>query len=169
MSLILIGRIGRPHGIDGEMHLDGCSLTPAELTDLERCTWRDVRGNTRDVVIEAVRPANTRLLVRCEGVRSREQAAELTNGELLAEPERLPDPGPGQVYHYQLMGLEVRTEDGRVLGRIGDILLTGAHRVYVVRGEKELLIPGAPEIVRALDLEARTMTVNLPAGLEDAM
>jgi 16S rRNA processing protein RimM len=169
MPLVLIGRIGRPHGVEGEMYLDGCSLTPLELNDLARFTWRGGRDLARELELLAARPANTRMLVRFKGTVTREAAAELTNGELLADSERLPDPGPGQVYYFQLVGLEVRTEDGRVLGTLADILPTGAHPVYIVRGERELLIPAAPDVIRNVDLAARTMTVALPAGLEEAM
>jgi 16S rRNA processing protein RimM len=109
------------------------------------------------------------MLVTFAGIGSRESAAELTNGELGAEPSQLPDAGPGVAYHFQLMGLEVRTLEGRVLGSIADIIATGAHPVYVVQGVRELLIPGTPAIVQRVDLQARTMTVALPRGLEDAM
>ena len=109
------------------------------------------------------------MLVGFAGVETREEAAALTNGELLADSERLPDAGPGMAYHFQLVVLEVREEDGRVLGKLADIIPTGAHGVYVVRGERELLIPATPEVLRRVDLEGGTITVKLPAGFEEAM
>jgi len=168
MTWVSIGRLGRPHGLGGELHLDGCALSPAELEALREFTWRGA-SDERGLELIAARPANARILVTFAGIGSREAAAELTNGELLAEPSQLPDAGPGVAYHFQLMGLEVRTVEGRVLGSIADIIATGAHPVYVVQGARELLIPGTPAIVQRVDLEARTMTVALPAGLEDAM
>ncbi len=169
MSWVLIGRLGRPHGLDGELHLDGCALSVPELLALRDFSWRGLRGEARDLTLTAARPANARILVRFAGVGSREEASELTNGEIGAEPSQLPDAGPGMAYHFQIMGLEVRTAEGRVLGAISDIIATGAHPVYVVKGEREILIPGTPAIVQHVDLAARTMTVALPAGLEDAM
>jgi len=168
MSWVLIGRLGRPHGLAGELHLDGCALSASELEELGEFSWRSP-SEERSLELIAARPANARLLVRFAGIDSREAAAELTNGELVAEPSRLPDPGPGVAYHFQLMGLEVRTVEGRVLGSISDIIATGAHPIYVVQGVRELLIPGTPAIVQRVDLAARTMTVSLPAGLEEAM
>jgi len=169
MSWVLIGRIGRPHGLQGELHLDGCALSASELETLREFSWRGPRGEQRALELLAARPANARMLVTFAGIGSRESAAELTNGELGAEPSQLPDAGPGVAYHFQLMGLEVRTLEGRVLGSIADIIATGAHPVYVVQGVRELLIPGTPAIVQRVDLQARTMTVALPRGLEDAM
>jgi 16S rRNA processing protein RimM len=107
------------------------------------------------------------MLVRFEGVTVREQAAELTNGELWAEREALPDPGPGTAYTFQLLGLRVETEAGRSLGAIAEVISTGAHPVYMVRGERELLVPGAPGVVKRVDLGAGLMVVALPAGLEE--
>jgi 16S rRNA processing protein RimM len=169
LPLVLIGRIGRPHGVEGEMYLDGCPLTALELHGVKRFTWRDARGREQPVELRTARPADLRMLVTFAGATSREAAAELTNGELLADPAALPDAGPGAVYHFQLVGLEVRTEEARVLGRLADIIPTGAHSVYVVRGERELLIPATPEVLRHVDLAAGVITVRLPAGLEDAM
>jgi 16S rRNA processing protein RimM len=120
-------------------------------------------------VLEAVRPAVPRLLVRFAGVATREQAAELTNGEIAVSRERLPDPGPGVAYAFQLVGLEVRAVDGRVLGAIADVLMAGAHPIYVVRGEggKEILVPVIEPVVKKVDLAAGVVTVDPPAGLED--
>jgi ribosomal 30S subunit maturation factor RimM len=80
---------------------------------------------------------------------------------------RLPDPGPGVAYTFQLIGLEVRTSGGRTLGTLEEVISTGANPVYVVRGEREWLVPAAPGVVQHVDMEARTLVVELPAGLED--
>ena len=78
-----------------------------------------------------------------------------------------PDPGPDAAYTFELIGLEVRTEAGRVLGTLEQVITTGANPVYVVRGEREWLVPASPGVVRRVDLDARVVTVELPAGLED--
>ncbi len=167
MPLVLIGRLGRPHGVHGELALDGCTLSAEELRAVGRFTWRGRDGATRPLVLRGVRPAHPRLLVAFEQVLEREEAAGLTLGELLAEASALPDPGPTTVYTFQLVGLEVVTSDGRTLGTLADVLPTGAHPVYVVQGERELLVPAAPGVIERVDLAARRITVALPAGLEE--
>ena len=167
MSLVRIGRMGRTHGVQGEVNLDGASLTPLELHAIRRFVWRRAGAAERVLTLLAARPALARMLVRFEGVTVREQAAELTNGELWAEREALPDPGPGTAYTFQLVGLRVETEEGRMLGVIAEVISTGAHPVYAVRGARELLVPGAPGVVKRVDLEAGLMVVALPAGLEE--
>lgn len=167
MSLVTIGRLGRPHGLNGEMAIDMLALEPRELLAVREFTWRGKRGETRSLRLAAARAAEPRVLVRFEGVVTREAAAELVNGMLLVEPSRLPDPGPGMAWTFQLVGCEVRTEEGRVLGRLEEIVRTGANQVYVVQGGREWLIPATESVVKRVDLEARVITVALPAGLEE--
>ena len=162
-----LGRLGRPHGLAGEMALDGPALAPRELLAMREFRWRGARGETRPLLLASARAAIPRLLVRFEGVASREAAAELVNGELQIERTRLPDPGPGVAWTFQLIGCEVRTVEGRVLGTLESIMPPGAHPIYVVRGEREWLIPAVPTVLRHVDLGAGVITVALPAGLED--
>jgi len=167
MALVRIGRLGRAHGLRGEIVLEGAALTARELEQVGSFTWRRANGEARSLTLETVRPGTGGMLVRFAGVGNRDQASALTLGELLVEPERLPDPGPGVAYTFQLIGLEVITESGRRLGVLEGIMESGAHPIYVVRGEKEMLIPATPQVVRRVDLDARRITVALPAGLEE--
>jgi len=166
-SLVRVGRLGRPHGVDGEQYLDGCSLTPLELHAVKRFTWRGATGETRALVLHTARPAAARLLVRFDGVATREAAAELVNGELWVERSALPDPGPGTAYTFQLIGLRVETTEGRVLGTLEAVVNAGPQPVYMVQGERELMVPGSPGVVKRVDLAAGVMVVDLPPGLED--
>lgn len=163
----LIGRLGRPHGLKGDLLLDGCSLSADELVALGTVTWRDARGATRPLTVRAAKAFMAKLQVRFREAGSREAAAELVNGELWAPRERLPDPGPGHVYTFQLVGLRVRTSAGRELGTIADVLPSGAHPIYVVRGEREWLIPATEPFLREVDLTLGVVTVDPPAGLEE--
>ena len=167
MPLVLVGRIGRTHGVRGEVTLTHSSLTAAELTAVGSFVWRGARGESIDLVLEEARPAHPRVLARFQGFAGRDEAAVLVNGQLWAEAERLPDPGPGTAYAFQLVGLRVETEDGRPLGVLEDILQLAVHPVYVVRGERELLVPATPEVLKRVELERGVITVALPRGLEE--
>ena len=167
MELVRIGRISRAHGLKGEVILVGSSLTALELHKIGRFTWRGRGGVTLALTLETARPAHDRTLVRFAGYADRDRAQSLAAGELLAEPARLPDPGPGVAYSFQLIGLEVRTVAGRRLGTLEEVISTGANPVYVVRGEREWLVPASPGVVKQVDMAARTLLVELPAGIED--
>ena len=168
MNLVFIGRVGRPHGIDGEFYVDRCALDAGELQALETLEWRGREGDPRAVRIAAVRTANDRLLVKFDGVRSREAAAELTNGMLWGDAERLPDPGPGVVYTFQLVGLRVIDVAGHELGVLRDVQTSTAQPLYVVEREgREHLYPGIEPFVKNVDLAAGVITMDLPPGFED--
>jgi len=167
MALVRIGRLGRAHGVRGEVSLEGCTLTALDLHAIKRFTWRRRGVAAQVLTLETARPAHERFLVRFAGYTDRDQAASLTQGELLAEREQLPDPGPGEAYTFQLIGLEVKTTAGRRLGTLEEVISTGANPVYVVRGEREWLVPASPGVVQQVDMAARTLIVELPAGLED--
>ncbi len=167
MASVRIGRIGRAHGLRGEVTIDDCSLTADELLLLGRITWSGRGGEQRTLTLEGVRPGPGRLLARFRGIDDRDRARELGLGELSVDSERLPDPGPGVAYAFQLVGLTVETEQGRRLGVLESVLPTGANPVYVVQGEREWMVPATPEVVRRVDLARGVITIALPAGLED--
>ena len=66
-----------------------------------------------------------------------------------------------------LIGLEVYTDEGKLLGKVDDIFNTGSNDVYVVKNElgKQILLPGIPEVLKKVDLENKRITVHLIPGL----
>lgn len=167
MGLIEIGRLGRPHGLNGEQGLDPCTLSPLELLAIKIFTWRGPDGTMRPLTLLTARPANDRVLVRFAGANNRAGASALTNGYVTVEEERLPDPGPGAAYNFQLIGLEVVTEEGRSIGTVAEIWPSPAHAVLVVRGAGEVLIPSIPEFVKNVSIPERRITVRLLPGMEE--
>jgi 16S rRNA processing protein RimM len=167
VTSVRVGRVGRVHGLRGEIVLEGVALTPDELRSVLHFTWRGPTGDERPLKLAAARPTHDRVLARFEGFDDCDQARVLTRGELFADSAALPDPGPTTAYTFQLVGLLVRTEDGRELGRLTDIVTTGANPIYVVRGDRERLLPAPPEFVRQVDLTAGVITMALPPGFED--
>ena len=166
MSLIQIGRLGRPHGVRGEVVLDRVSLTASELETIGAFVWRG-SGGDRELRLAGVRSAHDRMLVSFEGIQDRDGAARLTHGLLLAPREQVPDAGPGRAFTFELVGLRVVDGSGRALGVVRDIIGAPGHPVYVVQGDREWLVPAVEPVVRRVDLQAGVITVELPAGLED--
>ncbi len=107
------------------------------------------------------------LLLELEGIDTREEAERL-RGLLLEVPEEsLPALAEGQYFRFQVLGLDVFDRRGHSLGRIEEILKTGANDVYIVRdAESELLIPAIDTVVKEVDLGGRRMVVELIEGLE---
>lgn len=107
------------------------------------------------------------LVLQLAGIEDRDAAAALRDW-LVQVPEneawKLPK---GQYYWHQIIGLAVRTTDGRHLGTVADILETGANDVYVVAREgDELLLPAIKDVVRSISPEDGEIVVELLPGME---
>jgi 16S rRNA processing protein RimM len=154
--------------VAGEFYVDRTSLTASELEQVGEVEWRGRENARRAFRLAAVRAAHDRLLVRFAGIPHREAAAELVNGELWGESDKLPDPGPGVAYTFQLVGLRVVDVGGRELGTLREVHTATAQPLYVVEREgRELLVPGIPPFVKHVDLAAGVITVELPPGFEE--
>jgi 16S rRNA processing protein RimM len=170
MDLIEIGTLGRPHGVHGELALYNCALTPLELHDLKTFTFRGEDGGTRTLTLTTARPAHDKMIVHFAGFADRDAASTLTRGRVMVERDRLPDPGENVAYTFQLIGLDVVTDEGRTVGQVAEVWPTPANPVLVVRGGEppsaEVLIPVVEPFVSSVDLEAKRITVRLLPGME---
>lgn len=126
-----------------------------------------IQLNGQTVTVEHTRRSKGILLVKLDSVGDRTTANEL-RGQLLTVPETEAEPLPeGVYYHFQMMDMPVHTSEGENLGRIAEIIQTGANDVYVVRleGRRDILIPALEEVILSVDLAGDGMTVRLPEGL----
>ena len=152
----------------GEFYVDRTSLTADEFEQVGEVEWRGRENARRTFKLSGVRTANDRLLMRFAGIPHREAAAELVGGELWGDAGKLPDPGPGVAYTFQLVGLRVVDVSGRELGTLREVNTATAQPLYVVVHDgREQLIPGIEPFVKRVDLAAGVITVDLPPGLED--
>lgn len=165
---IALGKIVNTHGIRGELRL--LPFNP-ETEAIRPGTALSLRhgGRQREVVVRTVRPHKNLLLVTLEGVETMNAAEELIGCEAEIDAAALPEPGEGEAYHFQLIGLEVITAGGEKVGVVDEVFTTPANDVCVVRREKgEVLIPYVRDIVRTVDLEGRRMVIEpLPGLLDD--
>jgi len=120
----------------------------------------------RPVTLERWRPLGDQVLLKFREINTPEEAA-LFRGQLVLIPEEEVIPLPaGQYYLYQIIGLDVVTDNGQVLGRVTEVLATGCNDVYVVQGPLgEILVPAIPDVVQTVDLEGRRLVVRPLAGM----
>lgn len=166
---VVIGRVGRPHGVRGELSVHPLTDEPAR---------RFVAGAvvTADGVplrIETVRPHGDRLLLFFAEVADREAAQALTGALLHAEVAAEEDPGEDDAwFDHQLVGLAVRLLDGSTVGSIARVDHGAAQDLLVIRrGEgrarREALVPFVTAIVPTVDIAAGYVVLDPPGGLLD--
>ena len=168
-GLVAVGRILGPHGRDGEVRVKSNSDVPGRFeVGASLSASRDgVVAEGESYLIAKSRTTNKDgLILAFQGVRDREQAQRLAGLWLCVPQSQVPPPQEGEYFHYQLIGLRVRTVDGEDLGEIAEILETGSNDVYVVAGGAgEILVPALSKVVRQIDIPAGLMVVDLPEGL----
>ena len=159
---IVVGRVVGAWGIRGDVKVRPESDFPDRFAAGSSLF---VDGTPETVV--SSRPHRAGLVVRLEGARDR-TAAESLRGALLTTLEADIPPLPnGAYYHFELIDMQVVSEEGESLGAIVEILDTTANDVYVARDEsgREALIPAIREFVLDVDVEAGRMTVRVVDGL----
>lgn len=161
---LAVGRLRRSHGVQGEMLMDILTGFPERLRSGKIVYVGDSHEPLR---LASVRGHNKEKIVRIAGFETPEDTARLRNAIVYVKASELPVLPEGEYYHHQLIGLSVVDESGKPLGRLVDILETGANDVYVIKSEegKELLLPAVDEVVLAVDLERAELRVRPPEWL----
>lgn len=169
-NYLVVGQIVAPHGIRGEVKVEVMSDNPERFKAGAQLYISTTPEGTdaQPVKLATSRPHHDRMLVRLANASDR-NAAELLRGQYLLIPEsEAMALGEHENFVHDLIGLAVTTTAGEALGEIVEIVFTPANDVYVVRGAGgEVLLPATREVIRAVDLTARTMTVELPEGLRE--
>ena len=155
---LLLGVIGRPHGLRGEITLRAYNNRGADLSRVRTLILDRGQGPEERQVL-SVRPSGDVWLFRLQGVDSRDAAAALTHAAVRVRRDALPPLGPGEFFVEDVLGSTVRTDTGQVLGVVGSVFWNGAHDVMVVSGDTEQLIPLVPTFVRSVDGPARQVIV----------
>ncbi len=166
---LVVGRIGRAHGIKGEVTVEVRTDEP-ELRLAPGAVLATDPPSAGPLTIDSGRVHSGRLLLRFEGVRDRNAAEALRNTLLIAEvdPEETPE-DPEEYYDHQLIDLDVVTTDGTEVGRVTEITHLPYQDLLIVRrpGGQEVMIPFVAEIVPEIDLEAQRAVIAPPPGLLD--
>ena len=171
-ALVAVGRILGPHGRDGGIRVKATSDVPGRFDVGESLSAsRDgVIAEGRTYRIAKSRSTGPKgkdeLILWFTGFRDRGQAQRLTGLWLCVPQSQVPSAQEGEYFHYQLIGLRVRTVEGEDLGELASILETGSNDVYVVTGpDGEILVPALRNVVHEIDIAAGLMLVDLPEGL----
>ncbi|MET4922625.1 ribosome maturation factor RimM [Streptomyces sp. PSRA5] len=166
---LVVARIGRAHGIKGEVTVEVRTDEP-ELRLGPGAVLATEPASTGPLTIETGRVHSGRLLLRFAGVSDRTGAEALRNTLLIAEvdPEDMPE-DPDEYYDHQLMDLDVVLADGTEVGRITEITHLPSQDLFIVERPDgtEVMIPFVEEIVTEIDLVEQRAVVDPPPGLID--
>ena len=158
----VVGRVLGSHGVHGELRVQSLTdlpyrFDPGELLFLQSQPMRIQSSSNR---------SGDTVILKLEGIDGPAAARALTGQELFAPADDSPQLPEGEYFHYQLIGMQVFTEDGEDLGIITEIIVTGSNDVYLVSGKGgEILLPAIAQVVLQVDTGQGVMWVRLMEGL----
>lgn len=154
------GQIVNTHGIKGEVKLVSWCDSPEVLAAVPAYY---IDGAA--VKVRAARVHQGNVLALLEGVEDVNAAMRFKGKTVLLRREDLPAP-PGGYFLADLLGLTVvDAVSGETLGELADILFPSAQSVYVVKGERERMIPAVPEFIEDVDVDGGVIRVRLIEGM----
>lgn len=161
---LVIGFLRRPFGVSGEILMDLHTDFPERFRTGRKIYVGDEH---KPMTLASVRPHGENMLVRLRGVNTPEMAGQYRNTWIFIKTKDAPPLPEGKYYQYQLLGLKVVDEADHPLGKLTEILETGANDVYVVTDEagKETLLPAIPSVILDVQPEAGFIRVHLLEGL----
>jgi len=173
---VIVGRVGRPHGIRGEVVIGVRTDQPdlrfavGSVVDASRSAESDRPAGRTPLEIATLRWHSGQLLVGFAGITDRTAAGELTGSWLSVDSSQLPATSdPDEFRDHDLIGLSVRTTAGEPVGVVTDMLHYGQDLLVVRRADGgESLVPFVKALVPEVDLGAGVLVIDPPPGLLDS-
>ncbi|WP_119729289.1 ribosome maturation factor RimM [Thermomonospora amylolytica] len=165
---IVVGRIGRAHGVRGEVAVDVRTDDP-DARFAPGSVLRTDPGHVGPLTVERARWHSGRLLLRFTGVDDRTAAEQLRGTWLVVDAAELPPPeDPDEFLDHQLVGLTAVTPDGGMVGTVAEVRHYGQD-LLVVRRENggEALVPFVAALVPEVDVAGGRIVIDPPPGLLD--
>ena len=161
-----LGQIVNVRGLKGEVKLNSFAEDDSVFETL-KIVYIKKKNEMLEKQIEKVSYTKNQVVLKFKDCNSIDEAEALRNTYLLVKKEDLGELPEGVYYIADLIGLDVYTEEGELLGKVDDIYSTGANDIYVVKNEegKEKLLPGIDEVIKNIDIDSGKITVNLLEGL----
>jgi 16S rRNA processing protein RimM len=163
---VTVGRIGRPHGIRGDVMV-GVRTDEPELRFAPGSRLDTDPAGAGPLTVASSRWHSGELLVRFEGVADRDAAAELRGTWLTVDSATLTPPqDPDEFHDTDLVGLSVRTLDGTPVGTVDDVLHPGQDLLVIKSPDgQEILLPFVKAFVPDVDLKSGSLVIDPPDGL----
>ncbi|MBB1086701.1 ribosome maturation factor RimM [Limosilactobacillus fastidiosus] len=169
MKFYNVGKVVNTHGIRGEVRvIPTTDFVDKRFAKGAKLYLDESQGEPVELTIESARPHKGSLLVKFVGYDNINDVEVFRNHKLMVSEKDQQPLEDGSYYYHQIIGLTVKTVDGRELGKIKEILSPGANDVWVVQRPKQsdLLLPKIDDVIKNVDLEKGIVEVELLEGLE---
>lgn len=157
---LVAGRLRKPHGLSGDWILEIITDFPERLKKGKTIYLGEEKI---PLTIKHTGGQTSRFIVGFKEDLSDLNILLLRNQFIYVKTSELPSLPDGAYYHHQILGMEVQDENHRIIGKINEIIETGANDVYIVQGDDgEILIPAVQSVIIRIDPASKVMVVKLP-------
>ncbi len=165
---VVVGRLGRPHGVKGEINVE--VLTDEPEKRFLKGIKLTLQNQNKELTVVSARVHTKKLLVTFEEISDRNLAEDLKGCYLVVELDNSEIPQAGDAfYEDQLIGLTAVSQNDEVLGEVIEVIYRTAQDLLVIKtlDNREILVPFVDEIVPKVDLTQKRIVLNPPKGLFD--
>lgn len=166
-----VGKIVNTHGLMGEIRV----ISQTDFADERFAPGNELflfaKGSKKPekLIIKTHRKHKNFDLLTFEGIVGINNVERMRDGMLKVPESQLGDLEENEYYFHEIIGCEVYTEEGDLLGTISEILTPGANDVWVVqtKGQKDKLIPYIADVVQSVNIKDKKITISVMEGLFD--
>ncbi len=160
-SMVTIGRILKPFGVQGEVRIESLSDVPGRFEGLETVTLALPDGKTLETLVTSVRQINQGVILGLSAFSTPETAA-LYRGAWIRIPENPNLPRDSDTfYQFELIGLRVEDAEGQPVGTLEEVLEYPQHHVFVIRSkDREILLPASRRTIALVDLPHKVLRLT---------
>lgn len=161
---LVVGRIVKPHGIKGQVEIFPLTDSPQRFKPGAVFYLAPPMPDLPSVTLTDVRYKKDRIVARLDNIQDRDGAEALVGREL-TWPSSESEKPQGAHWLHEIIGCDVETVDGIRLGQVSEILRTGSNDVYVIKGQREYMIPAIKEVIQVVDPTNKLIIIKPIPGL----
>ena len=165
-EFIIIGKVVSTQSNKGEVNVLPLTDSIDRFKNLATVFLRNKNGQTV-VNIEKIRIKKDMVVLKLKDIENIEEAKTIVGSFLEVERKNAVKLPKDTYFIFEIIGLEVYTEDNLFLGKVENVISTGSNDIYIVKdkNKKELFIPAIREVVKNINLEKKRITINMVDGL----
>ncbi|HMQ31951.1 MAG TPA: ribosome maturation factor RimM [Chloroflexaceae bacterium] len=167
-DLLLIGQIAGPFGVKGQLKLKAFTDRPDHIARKVRTLYLQLGPERAEHTLTRLHEHKPGLLLlSLKGVATRDAADELRGAEVYIRASDAAPLAEDEYYLHELVGLEAVTADGQPLGKVREVLETGAGEVLVIArpGQPDALVPMVRDFIARLDIPGGQVVISPIEGL----
>ena len=163
-----VGVIASTHGLQGEVNVFPTTEDPNRFKKLKKVTLHTQRGEELELEVQSARFFKKFVIVKFKEFNNINDVEKFRGCELTIDRKDALKLEPGEYYCADLIGLDIVDEDGKVLGKVSDIIQTGANDVYEMTvdcTDEKVYVPAIKDCVKEINIEKGQIIIHVMDGL----